>query len=313
MTEKERSIEISESSPKKPGDKHHICFLGDSFTYGHGIPELRNRFSNLVGDNLENKFSGKYVVSNLADAGRDLLWVKAVLMECFESNYRIDTVVYVMCLNDIEMFHRDRNKFYQDIAKFQPKFFLFRDTYFFNLFYIRMRLFSQPEVSGYYSMLVDYYKGQPWQAMCRKLSEVHNLCDRNNAKLKVVVFPFVQQFPTEYPFAQAHRKAVRFCEDRKIPVLDLGPVLLPAARPQRAIDPSCWGRSAADAEPGSATTIRRIDPSHTTAPSEQLSGHAGGEPPLMPNIIPQRLFGGSTPATPPLHTATKKFSHTTKT
>ena len=46
-----------------------------------------------------------------------------------------------------------------------------------------------------------------------------------------------------------------------------------AVRPQRATERSRWGRSADDTESGSATTDRRIDPSHTTLPHKKMFSH----------------------------------------
>ena len=52
----------------------HVCFLGDSFTFGHGVPDVRDRFSNRVFRSLDSKKSSRIVVSNLAWPGTDLIW-----------------------------------------------------------------------------------------------------------------------------------------------------------------------------------------------------------------------------------------------
>jgi len=210
-----------------PNDKRHICFLGDSFTFGHGVPDVRDRFSNRVRAELESKSPGRFVVSNLADAGTDLFWVEAVLKKLFAEGPRIDTVVYVMCLNDIETFAPDPNAFYTDLGDLSPRFFLFRDTYFLNFIYFRYKQYTRPAVKSYYSFVREFYDGRPWERMRRKLLAVREMCRRKGTDFRVVVFPFLHNLGPDYEFRPVHGKVVSFCKSHEIPVLDLDPLLTP--------------------------------------------------------------------------------------
>ena len=51
-----------------PGQKR-IVFLGDSFTAGHGIKKIDDRFTDRIAAWLEEKQPGKYVVANLGEPG----------------------------------------------------------------------------------------------------------------------------------------------------------------------------------------------------------------------------------------------------
>ncbi|GAB4156756.1 MAG: hypothetical protein Tsb009_33790 [Planctomycetaceae bacterium] len=210
-------------------DQHHICFLGDSFTFGHGVPNVRDRFSNRIRAKLNETHPGKFVVSNLADAGKDLRWVELVQKELYQDGRRIDTLIYVLCLNDIETFHKNHDKFYARLGARMPEFFLFRDTYFFNLLYFRARLFTVPEVKDYYSFVSEYYSGEPWQKMQKALNRVHQRCRDHGTNFKVVIFPFLHNLGGDYRFAEAHKVIVKHCRSVGIPVLDLAPVLKPHA------------------------------------------------------------------------------------
>ena len=210
----------------KPG-QHHICFIGDSFTFGHGVPDVADRFSNRVAAELARRSPQKFIVSNVADAGKDVGWVKLVLTELFHDDRRVHTVVYVLCLNDIETFHKDHDKFYASINTRKPTFPLFRDTYFFNLLYYRTRLFSIPDVRNYYSFVAKFYSGQPWEKMTKVLTEIDELCRENRADFRIVIFPFLHNLGPDYEFLQAHRLIVEYCREQGIPVLDLSPVLTP--------------------------------------------------------------------------------------
>jgi hypothetical protein len=76
--------------------QHHICFVGDSFTFGHGVPNVADRFSDRLGASLERQHPGRFVVSNLADAGRDVHWVQKLLEELAADKFPVQTVVYVV-------------------------------------------------------------------------------------------------------------------------------------------------------------------------------------------------------------------------
>lgn len=210
-------------------DQHHLVFFGDSFTFAQGVPNVNDRFSNRVRAVLESASHGRIVVSNLADAGTDLHWVERLLELLFERGYRVDTAVYVLCLNDIETFHERHQSYYQDLGRHSPKFFLFRDTYFFNWVYFRIRQSQLKDVRDYFSFVQEYYSGEPWKRMSQKLDQVHLMCRSHNTDFRVVVFPFLHNLGPEYPFRAAHQRIVEHCRAHEIPVLDLEPHLAPFA------------------------------------------------------------------------------------
>jgi hypothetical protein len=210
-------------------DQKHVVFFGDSFTFAQGVNDVKDRFSNRVRDVLERDSNGKIVVSNVADAGTDLRWIKKLSEEMFENGHKIDTMVYVLCLNDIESYHERHETYYQDLSRHNPQFFLFRDTYFFNWVYFRLRQFTVPAVSGYYSFVKDYYSGGPWQFMSAEIADVHRTCQAHGADFRVVIFPFLHNLGPEYPFRDVHRQIVEYCESQHIRALDLEPFLTPSA------------------------------------------------------------------------------------
>ena len=210
-------------------DQKHLIFFGDSFTFAQGVNNVQDRFSNRVRDVLERQTDGRVVVSNLADAGTDLRYVKHLVTLMLQKGHKIDTAVYVMCLNDIETYHERHEKYYQELSKHSPRFFLFRETYFFNWMYFRLRQFTTSDVRGYYSFVKDYYGGGPWRLMQGGLDELHKTCQSHGTDLRIVVFPFLHNLGPDYPFKDAHRLVVEYCESREIPVLDLEPFLSPSA------------------------------------------------------------------------------------
>ena len=208
-------------------NQHHIVFIGDSFTFGQGVNDVDARFSNLVRHKLDDANPGTFRVSNLSDSGTDLFWVHTVASRLFEAEFRVDTVVYVMCLNDIETFDLQYQKFYGNLVQKGPRFFLFRDTFLLNFLYFRVMQFRMSEVRDYYASLTELYKGEPWQRMSRRLTLLNEECAQHDAELRVVVFPFLHDSDGDYDCSAAHEIVADFCNESSIPVLDLADDLLP--------------------------------------------------------------------------------------
>jgi len=207
-----------------PAGRRHIVFVGDSFTYGHGVRQTEDRFSNRLARSLDPE---RYTVTNLSNLGIDLDWIQRLLVELFHDDYPVDTLVYVVCLNDIETCHPRFQTYYQDLGKHAPSFFLFRDTYFFNLVYFRTRQFTVPDIKDYYSFVREYYDGRPWQLMQGRLDTLDELCRAHGAELQLVIFPFLHNLGPDYPFRHVHGQFAEYAETRKIKVLDLAPALEP--------------------------------------------------------------------------------------
>ncbi len=219
-----------EPFPESLGDEQrHVCFLGDSFAYGHGINRVEDRFSNRIRARLETASPGRIAVSNLAKPGTDLHWAEAILTRLFEDGRRVDAAVYTLCLNDIESFHPDFRTYYSGDWVRGSDFFLFRDTYFFNLLYFRWQQFRRPQVKNYYDFVADYYAGEPWEKMSEQLLRVRDLCEEHGCEFRLVIFPFLHALDGETRFDVVHVQIEEFCREHGIPVVDLLPVLKPHA------------------------------------------------------------------------------------
>jgi hypothetical protein len=207
----------------EPGQRH-LCFAGDSFTFGHGVRNVADRFSDRIAAELESRHPGQFVVSNIGLPGLDLYTIYELLEDAIGRQPHIDVVVYTLVLNDIECFEKEAGPYYERIDHNRPRFFLLRDTYFYNFLYFRLVQFTQPEVRDYYSFLQGSYDGKAWERMQGELRALDNLCRANGIELRVAVFPFLNELGDDYPFRNAHEKIRTLCEHAEIPVLDLEPV-----------------------------------------------------------------------------------------
>jgi hypothetical protein len=212
-----------------PETATHLLFLGDSFTFGHGIPDVRNRFTNLLRAGLDGdaRTSGKFVVSNLSTPGGDFIWSEALLRQLFADRRRVDVAIHVMCLNDIETFHEQFMDFNEEIDRLRsvPPTFLLRETYFFNWAYFRCRLLARQDVRNYYSFVKDYYSGPAWMKLLKKWEQLSDLCRQNESRFVLVIFPFLHNLGADYPFQEVHERIAVACRERGIVCLDLLPVL----------------------------------------------------------------------------------------
>ena len=234
--------------------KQRILFLGDSFTFGHGVANVADRFSDRTAARLEQVHPGRFDVANLGNPGHGTPEaVKVLRDEILAKDYQAELLIYTICLNDIESFHDEKSRHDLQRGSRKPSFPLFRDTYFFNLMYFRLRQFAQPEIRDYFSYLQDYYAGEPWVRMQSALDEFLELAKEHQIDTRIVIFPFLHNLGPDYPFKAAHQKLSAYFRERGVRVLDLEPVLA--------------------AHAGETLTVNRFD-AHPNARAHQLAADA---------------------------------------
>lgn len=211
--------------PRATPGAAHVCFVGDSFVFGHGVPDLRHRCSDQVALLWSEHCQAPLVVSNLSEPGKDLVWVNQVIGSVIEEGYHVDEFVYALCLNDIESFDPENWKVYQRLSELNPRSFLLRDTYLLNFLYFRWVQWRTPAIRDYYGHVKRYYAAAPWERMRQMLLATAARCREHGITFSVVVFPFLHRLGEEYPFAEVHARIVETCRAAEIPVVDLLPVL----------------------------------------------------------------------------------------
>jgi lysophospholipase L1-like esterase len=208
-----------------PPGKKRIMFLGDSFTIGHGIKRMEDRFSDRVAAWLEQKAPGKYAVANLGDPGLEASQVEALAAAVLlKEQADVSVLIYVYNLNDIEgyMAIEGQNPL-EGIYTSQPSFFLFRDTYLLNWLYFRFLQFRARN-NTYFDRLAASYRTSAWDGLRAKLSQLHRECKEGHADFRMVIFPFLHNLTGEDSFRDARARIADFCKAEKIPLLDLDPV-----------------------------------------------------------------------------------------
>ena len=85
-----------EYSRSRSSGKRRVTFIGDSFTAGHGIRDVNDRFANRI-RNMHPDWEVHVLAKPALDSGAEL----NMLYELAQTTYEFDQVVLVYCLNDI--------------------------------------------------------------------------------------------------------------------------------------------------------------------------------------------------------------------
>lgn len=213
---------------KPPGQRRIVC-IGDSFTFGWGVPEELCWVRLLEGDLRESGHDVRTI--NCGAAG-------ALCVDEYEWGLRHrfgklqpDAVIVTLCLNDLipssglfvqgptprtglltmDLLLRAVGRSPLDL---DPK-----------IDWVQL-LLDLPEKAGTDSGL--YGSDKPFDAMWsqgtpqRSLLAMKTWCDERNISLMIVLWPFLQGLGPDqtYPFTKLHHIVAKFCQDNHLPFMD---------------------------------------------------------------------------------------------
>jgi hypothetical protein len=189
-----------------PAGMKRLAIVGDSFAFGHGIKNIKDRFGDLIAERLNKEAKDRWEVYNLAEPGAYTGWEVKRLEELGrKENFRADIVLLAYCLNDLEDLVPGTYEIVGSIINDPPKNNFCQQFYLPNFLYYRVNHFRRPEVRGYFGWLKDGHQGEIWEKQKQRLDQIKKWCDERNAKLVVVVFPFMVGLDESYTFKDAHQ------------------------------------------------------------------------------------------------------------
>lgn len=217
--------------------RHVILFDGDSFTAGHGLKSVEERYSNIVGKELHKKNS-KYTVINIGKPGADSLG-EYYLMKNFIYSTRIKPEIIVLqyCGNDIEYVAQENGITFDGykLPRYMNKFVLFigSGSYLMNYLYW---LFPRGNFDAQYiTFLHRAYKDD--KILSKHEDELQlfvNYARENSIQLIVVVFPFLTDL--EMSDDMYVNNIVNFFESNKISVINVSSLVKDVPVPERVIN-----------------------------------------------------------------------------
>lgn len=201
-------------NPKLSG-KRRITFFGDSFTAGHGINNVENRFANKI-----RKLRPEFEIHVMAGNGWDTAKQLGTMVELAQNGYEFDNVVLVYVLNDISDLVPEWSKILDRIYSIKPAF-LFEYSYFFNILYFRSYSKIDPDVANYYGFVNDAYNSEIWDRQKQLLTSIKDGMDARGIKFSVIIFPFMHDIGEDYKYEEVHEKIDNFWKSLNVPYLDL--------------------------------------------------------------------------------------------
>ncbi len=203
----------------KPNTRR-ITFLGDSFTAGHGVPEVEDRFVNLL-----RQRHPQWEVHALAELGMDTGDALKFLGKVLGKGYELDQVVLVYCLNDVsDLVPAWQATQTQFLARLDRTGWWKNGSYFLNWLYYRLLTMQEPQMKNYFQVVRETAHGPVWEAQKERLRALHDLVTSRGGHLSVVTFPFLHAVGPDYEFQAVHDALATFWSERQVPQLDLLPV-----------------------------------------------------------------------------------------
>ncbi|MFO1003372.1 MAG: hypothetical protein U0936_23810 [Planctomycetaceae bacterium] len=208
-----------------PEGVSRILFLGDSFTAGHGVNRIDDRFTEQLEVLLNSKGSPKYQVYNMGEPGFEISMIRAMESAVLEKEYPVKTLIYCYMMNDIEGYDPKTGAAIEEISKRrQSSSWLVSHSFFINWMYHRWVQYSAGSSVDYFPHLVESYDGPPWQAVEHELDNMAAMCEAKGVGFRLVIFPFLHNLGPDYPFLRAHEKLVAWAHSKSVPVLDMMPI-----------------------------------------------------------------------------------------
>jgi hypothetical protein len=210
-----------EYSPRIQPGKRRVSFIGDSFTGGHGIKNVDDRFANRL-----RALHPDWEIHLLANVGLDTGSEIALLKKALSRDYQFDEVVLVYCLNDVcDLLMAPGQPFEGLLPSMDERGPWFtRGSYFLDLIYNRYKAAQNPSVRDYFAFVKAGYGGEYWQKQQARLKELRDFIESNGGHLTVVTFPFLHCLGVNYEYGFVHNELNHLWADLQVPHLDLLPV-----------------------------------------------------------------------------------------
>lgn len=202
--------------PRIPAGKRRVMFLGDSFTAGHGVANVEDRFANRI-----RAMRPAWDVQVLASLGWDTEPELTVLKLYGDEGSESDVVVLVYCLNDIADIVPEWQQILRRVYGSPAPGFLAANSYFFNTFYYRWKAARDPEIANYYDFVLKNYDGVIWERQKRRLQAMRDVARSQGGELLVVTFPFVHDLDPDYQYRRVHERLDETWRNLGVPHLDL--------------------------------------------------------------------------------------------
>ncbi|HVV70607.1 MAG TPA: hypothetical protein VHI52_03770, partial [Verrucomicrobiae bacterium] len=208
-----------EYAPAIAPGRRRVTFIGDSFTAGHGIKNVEERFENRL-----RAAHPDWEIHVLANVGLDTGAEQILLNRALAKGYQLDEVVLVYCLNDVgDLMPEEGQAYAQIFAALDSGGWFVRHSYFINLLYHRYKARQIPLLRNYFPSVRNAYSGPRWELQKQRLKEFRDVVEAHGGHLAVMTFPFLQAVGPHYEYQFVHDELDQFWKELGVPHLDLLP------------------------------------------------------------------------------------------
>jgi hypothetical protein len=199
----------------RPGKKR-VTFIGDSFTAGHGIKNVDDRFTNIIRA-MRPEWEVHTLAENGLETGHELYSIQAQA----KSGYDFNAVVLVYNLNDVADIVPEKQRLLEHIRLHVNPGPVFRYSWLLNTLYFRFVTKYDTVVNNYYAFIKNGYEGELWEKQQRRLKQMGETVSACGGRMAAVTFPFVNMVGPGYPYLEIHRRLDGLWKSAGIPHLDL--------------------------------------------------------------------------------------------
>jgi len=198
--------------------KKKVFFLGDSFTYGNGVKNPEDRFTNIV----SKEITDKYEVFNLGKGNSD---TKDEFVRLMQYGAVPDVLVLQYYFNDIDpTAHRFMPKENQGgigVALFKACVMISQTSFFLNFIEINIAKFTPPfQSKGFKKNMSDAYHDPACQkAHLADVQSIIDYCKVHKVKLYVLLIPDMRE--PSFTEKDCYPVLVNYLEQRNVPVISI--------------------------------------------------------------------------------------------
>jgi len=213
-----------EWSEAKPPGRYRIAFVGDSFTYGWGIRDVRDRFTNIIQHRFDQQSPGRVEVMNVAWGGWDSQSELGAIRDLL-APYAVDEIVLCYVPNDIETLLTVEG----EINPREPRKSVYlnvESSFLVNHLYYRLFTPRLPNGLSYADWLLNGYRDPDISAkQQQRLLDIIDLSRQRNIYLRVALLPLMWPAGQGYDAAALHAQLQEFFTAQRISVIDLLPTV----------------------------------------------------------------------------------------
>jgi hypothetical protein len=230
-TKNEDGLRDVDYSVTKPKITRRILILGDSFTFGLGVPKDEDTFPAI----LETKLNGQMIHKDIKkievlnggiSGSLPLDWLR--LYQSISVKFDFDVVLIVFSLRDGTLLWEASffRKIFNEITIKNRASWLYQYSFTYRL--IKDLLDRSKISTRYKEELVNAYLGnnkqtKVWHNIQKRLLSIKSLADKNSAEVAFVIFPALVELNKKYPFMEICKHLEEFAVSNRFQVHNLLP------------------------------------------------------------------------------------------